>query len=315
MYPLLLKPVLKQILWGGNRLRTDFGFEGGAGNIAEGWMLTCREDGVNEIINGEYAGRLLVEVIADNKGVLGTNYMGGGFPLLIKLIDAKSDLSVQVHPDDDYAERFENSRGKTEAWYILDCDSDAELIYGFNKKLTKDQFRKAITDNTFLEYVNRVKVKKGDFFYIPSGTLHAIGKGILLAEVQQNCNTTYRVYDYNRLENGKSRPLHVDKAVDVTVTDLLRNKTEIIRSTVGDTVIERLCECKYFNILTADIDGVYNVGVSDKSFVSIIVLEGSGAVASDGVSVDINKGGSVFIAAKSRNVTLSGKLKALISEQ
>lgn len=314
MYPLLLKPVLKQILWGGSRLRSDFGFEGALGNIAEGWMLTCREDGVNEIINGEYAGKTLSEVIAKNEGLLGSDYKGGAFPLLIKLIDAESDLSVQVHPGDDYAERFENSTGKTEAWYILDCDSGAELIYGFNKKLTKDQFRKSIADNTFLEHVNRVKVKKGDFFYIPFGTLHAIGKGILLAEVQQNCNTTYRVYDYNRLENGKSRPLHIDRAVDVAVTEPLHIKTETIRSTLGNTGIENLCECEYFKIKTADIDDVYNVGVSDKSFVSIIVLEGSGAVSADGVSVDVKKGASVFIAAKSRNVTLSGKLKALISE-
>lgn len=316
MYPLLLKPVLKQILWGGNRLKTDFGFESDADNIAESWMLTCRDDGVNEILNGAHRGKTLEELIMrGNTHLLGTDYKGGDFPLLIKLIDAKNDLSVQVHPDDDYACEFENSKGKTEAWYILDCDEGAELIYGFNTELNKEQFKKSISDNTLLDYVNRVKVKKGDFFYIPAGTLHAIGAGILLAEVQQNCNTTYRVYDYNRLENGKSRELHIDKAVDVTVTKPLQSKSDVTYEKKGGTEPVNLCECEFFKIATAKINGVYSVGVSDKSFVSIIALNGNGVVSSDGVRVPIKKGDSVFIAAGSKDVTLTGEIFALISAQ
>ena len=214
-----LKPVFKEIVWGGNRLKNDYGFESELNNIAEAWMLCARADGDNVIENGEHSGKSFKEFIKDNKELLGTKGSKyEEFPLLIKFIDAKADLSVQVHPDDEYAKIHENSYGKTEAWYILDCDEGAELIYGFNKQLTADEFRKSIADNTFLEYVNKVKVKKGDVFFISAGTLHAIGSGILLAEVQQNCNTTYRVYDYNRLVDGKPRELHVEKALDVTDT-------------------------------------------------------------------------------------------------
>jgi len=314
MYPLLLKPVYKQIIWGGTRLKTDFGFESDAENIAEGWMLTCREDAVNEVLNGEHKGKTLDEVVMCGKDdLLGTLYTGGEFPLLIKLIDAKYDLSVQVHPDDDYAKKNENSKGKTEAWLILDCEKDARLIYGFNKEITRDEFKHSIYDNTLLKYVDTINVKKGDFFFIPAGTLHAIGGGILLAEVQQSCNTTYRVYDYNRLENGKSRPLHIDKAIDVTNTKPYKFKANITYQKIDDAIVSNLCECEWFKIKTASIDGKFNLDVSEKSFVSVIVLEGSAVISSDGVNANIKKGDSVFIAAGSKDVFITGHLSVLIS--
>ncbi|HZJ75217.1 MAG TPA: type I phosphomannose isomerase catalytic subunit [Clostridia bacterium] len=316
MYPLLLKPVHKQIIWGGKRLITDFGFYSEHTNIAESWMLTCREDGVNKITNGKYKGMTVEELIFNgNTHFLGRKYKGDGFPLLIKLIDAKKDLSVQVHPDDDYAKRNENSKGKTEAWYILDCDEGAELMYGFNKKISKEEFKQSVTDNTLLQYVHRVKVKKGDFFYIPAGTLHAIGGGILLAEVQQNCNTTYRIYDYNRLENGKKRPLHIDKAVDVTTTKPAKGNEAINTVKQGNTVIKNLCDSEYFNIKAVDIDGIFNIEPNIDSFMSIIMLDGNGTVSSDGVTETINKGNSILILAESQNISLKGKLSVLISTQ
>ncbi len=314
MYPLLLKPVYKQIIWGGTRLKTDYGFEGDVDNIAESWMLTCREDSVNEILNGKHKGRTLEEVVMHGNGkLLGTLFNNGEFPLLIKLIDAKDDLSVQVHPNDDYARKNDNTKGKTEAWLILDCDKDARLIYGFKRKITKDEFRRAIFDNTLLDIVETVKVKKGDFFFIPAGTLHAIGGGILLAEVQQNCNTTYRVYDYNRLEHGKGRELHIDKAVDVTDTKPYKHKAHITRQKIDDAIVANLCQCEYFSIKTALTNGKFNFGVSEKSFVSLIVLEGSAIVSSDGVNVNIKKGDSVFIAAGSKDAFIEGHLSVLIS--
>ncbi|HZK21261.1 MAG TPA: type I phosphomannose isomerase catalytic subunit [Oscillospiraceae bacterium] len=316
MYPLLLKPVHKQIIWGGTRLKTNFGFESEHTNIAESWLLTCREDGNNEILNGKYKGMTVEELIfSGNTHLLGSKFNDDEFPLLIKLIDAKKDLSVQVHPDDDYAKEKESSKGKTEAWYILDCDKGAELIYGFNKEISKEEFRKSITDNTLLQYVHRVKVKKGDFFYIPAGTLHAIGGGILLAEVQQNCNTTYRIYDYNRLDNGKKRPLHIDKAVDVTITKPSKINKEIETSWQGDTKIKNLCESKYFSIKAVHIDGVFDIEPNKDSFMSIIVLDGSGTVSSDGAVETIKKGSSILILAESQNVSLKGKLSVLISTQ
>ena len=213
-YPLLLKPVVKDYLWGGTRLKTEFGFETDKEISAEGWMLSCHKDGTNTVKNGAYAGKPLDEVLR----LWGYEEK---FPILIKLIDAKDRLSVQVHPDNKYALENEGEYGKTEMWYVVDCEEGAQLIYGFNKKISRSEFEERIKNNTLDEVMNYVPVKKGDVFFIKAGTLHAIGKGILIAEIQQNSNTTYRVSDYGRLgADGKPRELHVKNAVDVTVTDV-----------------------------------------------------------------------------------------------
>ena len=219
MYPLLLKAPIKDYIWGGTRLKTEFGFETEKEIAAEGWMLSCHKDGTNTVLNGEFAGKILTEVLDIwGKEALGKNAERFTyFPLLIKLIDAKDKLSVQVHPDDSYALKNEGEYGKTEMWYVVDCDEGASLIYGFNKEISKEEFESRIKDNTLSEVCNYVPVKKGDVFFIGAGTLHAIGEGILIAEVQQNSNTTYRVSDYGRLgADGNPRPLHIEKAVDVT---------------------------------------------------------------------------------------------------
>ncbi len=310
--PIKLTPVFKEIVWGGNRLKTDYGFKSDLDNIAEAWMLCAREDGDNIIANGEFAGKSFTEYVKENKTVLGTRGTKyEEFPLLIKFIDAKADLSVQVHPDDEYARVHENSYGKTEAWYILDCDEGAELIYGFNKELSSDEFRKSIEDNTFLDYVNKVKVKKGDVFFINAGTLHAIGSGILLAEVQQNCNTTYRVYDYNRMVNGKPRELHVEKAIDVTDTvPPTRNGDPDSAPVVnGDATEQALCQCEFFKMDTISVDGSYSFDVNEESFVSILVLEGNAIINGENAVA----GDSFFIEANSGKVEINGNIKILVS--
>lgn len=310
--PLLLKPVFKEIVWGGNNLRDKYGFETELNNIAEAWMLCAREDGDNIIVNGDNAGMSFTEYVKANKDKLGTKGAKyGEFPLLIKFIDAKADLSVQVHPDDEYARIHENSYGKTEAWYILDCEEGAELIYGFNKNLTREEFKSSIEDNTFLDYVNKVKVKKGDVFFINAGTLHAIGSGILLAEVQQNCNTTYRVYDYNRMVNGKPRELHVEKAIDVTDTvPPTRNGDPDAAPVVkGDATEQALCQCEFFKMDTLDVDGNYTIDVTDESFVSLLVLEGKGVIG----GVEAAAGDSIFVEADFGKLEISGKVKVLVS--
>lgn len=314
--PIKLKPVFKEIVWGGNRLKTDYGFESELNNIAEAWMLCAREDGDNIIENGEYKGTSFKEFIKNNTALLGTkgaNYEE--FPLLIKFIDAKADLSVQVHPDDEYAKIHENSYGKTEAWYILDCDEGAELIYGFNKEISADEFKKSIEDNTFLQYVNKVKVKKGDVFFISAGTLHAIGSGILLAEVQQNCNTTYRVYDYNRKVNGNPRELHVEKALDVTNTVPPTRNGDADSAPVikGDATLQDLCSCEFFKMETIDVNGNYSFEVNEESFVSLLVLNGSGVVTAGGTSLDVKAGDSIFIPADCGETVLNGEFKVLVS--
>lgn len=311
-----LEPVFKEIVWGGNRLKNDYGFKSDLNNIAEAWMLCTRNDGDNIIVNGENAGQSFTEFIKANKSLLGLKGQSyEEFPLLIKFIDAKADLSVQVHPDDEYAKIHENSYGKTEAWYILDCDEGAELIYGFNKELTPDEFRKSIEDNTFLDYVNKVKVKKGDVFFISAGTLHAIGSGILLAEVQQNCNTTYRVYDYNRLVDGKPRELHVEKALDVTNTvPPVRNGDPDSAPVLKGTATEQaLCSCEFFKMDSVDVKDTYTLSVDNESFVSILVLNGEGTLNKDNETITCKAGDSIFVPASSGEITLKGEFKVLLS--
>ena len=316
MYPLKLNPVFKEIVWGGNRLKSDYNYESSLNNIAEAWVLTARNDGDNIIYNGEYSGKSFTEFVKENPEVLGEKGKKySEFPLLIKFIDAKSDLSVQVHPDDEYARIHENSYGKTEAWYVLDCEEGAELIYGFNKKINKETFKNSIADNSFLNYVNKVKVKKGDVFFISAGTLHAIGGGILLAEVQQNCNTTYRVYDYGRLVNGKPRDLHIEKALDVTVTDVPSRSAEPDEAPkkCGDAVITKLCSCEFFTMKSFELNGTHSEEVLDDSFLSVLILEGNGTVSCLDTELEVKKGESVFIPASSGKVSFKGEFRALLS--
>ncbi len=315
-YPIKLQPVFKEIVWGGNRLKNDYGFKSDLNNIAEAWMLCARDDGDNVVVNGEFEGKSFTELVKEHKELLGTKgEKYEEFPLLIKFIDAKSDLSVQVHPDDEYAKKYENSYGKTEAWYILDCDEGAQLIYGFNKELTRDEFKKSIEDNTFLDYVNKVNVKKGDVFFINAGTLHAIGGGILLAEVQQNCNTTYRVYDYGRLVNGKPRELHVEKALDVTdtVPPTRSGDPDGEKVVLDGAVSQDLCSCKFFKMSTLNINGVYSFDVDNESFVSLLVTKGEGTVECNDTVVEITSGDSIFIPANSGKTVLKGSFEVLVS--
>ncbi|MBQ2487675.1 MAG: class I mannose-6-phosphate isomerase, partial [Ruminococcus sp.] len=222
MEPLKLKAAFQDYIWGGTRLRDEFGKESDLERLAESWELSCHPAGPAVIMNSVNKGLTLKEYLEQDWAVR----VGEGaarfstFPVLIKLIDACQDLSVQVHPDDRYAREHEGGEnGKTECWYIVDCEEGAALAYGFNRELTKEEFRASIQNGTLLDVVQLMPVNKGDVFFIEPGTLHAIGAGILIAEIQQNSNITYRVYDYDRVGlDGKPRELHIDKAVDVTKT-------------------------------------------------------------------------------------------------
>lgn len=321
---LFLKPALKETIWGGNRIRNDFEMETDLNNIAEAWVLSCHEDGESTVIGGEFDGKTLSEVLEKDigMGALGTNCKGcesiEDFPILIKLIDADDKLSVQVHPDDEYAAANEKDvRGKTEAWYIIDCDDDAELIYGFNDDISKEEFREAIESGTLLDKVNRAKVKPGDVAFISSGTLHAIGKGILLAEVQQSCNTTYRVFDYNRKGlDGKPRELHIDKAVDVTKCTVPEGTLdpEGIPVKHDGYVSVLLSECPYFTMTSIDVDSLYADTADETSFISLIALDGKGTIKCGNEEREIKKGDSIFIPANSGSFYVSGKVKLLHSK-
>ena len=310
---LKLNPVFKDYLWGGTKLRDEYGFESNLDKLAEGWMLSCHKDGQNTITNGIFANQTLSEVVKNNPDFLGENGKKFEyFPILIKLIDAKQDLSVQVHPDNEYAMRVEKEYGKTECWYILDCEEDAELIYGFNRELTSEEFRKAVEENTFLDAVNKVKVKKGDLFFIEAGTLHAIGKGILLAEIQQNSNTTYRVYDYGRVgADGKPRELHTKKAIDVTTCTPPTRDT----NPEGEILVEKgyskqlLTKCDLFNVEKVTVTEAYTDIADNTSFVSVLITDGSGKID----SIEIKKGDSLFIPANYGEFQISGNIEAIIT--
>ncbi|MBQ6931568.1 MAG: class I mannose-6-phosphate isomerase [Clostridia bacterium] len=215
-----LTPFAVRTIWGGRKLIENYNVKTDLENCAEAWMLSCFKDFECKACGGEYDGLTMTEIIEKaGKGILGKNAENfDDFPILIKFIDAADDLSVQVHPDDEYAKQYNGGFGKTECWYIMDCEPGARIIYGFKNKITTEEFAKSIEENRIEDVVNYVEVKKGDFFFIEAGTLHAICKGILLAEVQQNSNVTFRAYDYNRFDakcNGP-RPLHVKETLDVT---------------------------------------------------------------------------------------------------
>lgn len=309
MYPLLLTPAMKDYLWGGTRLKSEFGYACKSATAAEAWVLSCHKDGPSVVSNGEHKGKTLPEVLKLWGGpALGEKAAAFPyFPLLIKLIDARDRLSVQVHPDDEYAMRVEGEFGKTEMWYVVDCEPGAQLIYGLRESVTKTAFRQYIRDNRLTDICNLVPVHKGDVFFIQSGTLHAIGAGILIAEVQQNSNTTYRVSDYGRLgKDGKPRPLHIDKAVDVTA---LTPPTEAYGN-VGETVgiqggtSRRLADCPLFSARLLEVTGSVPVGYAD-SFSSLICLEGRCTLTWDGGEpLTVEKGSSLFLpAGTSANLT------------
>lgn len=307
---LKLNPSYKNYLWGGNKLKNDFNkkFEGEV--LAESWELSCHVDGQSVIAEGPFAGKSLKEYIEwEGKRVLGTNCMQfQNFPILIKFIDAKDNLSIQVHPSDDYALSHEGQYGKTEMWYVVDCAEDAFLYYGFKKEIDKEEFAKRIKEDTLLEVLNEVPVKKGDVFFIEAGTIHAIGKDIVIAEIQQNSNVTYRVYDYGRVDkDGKQRDLHIEKALAVT------NRNPKVR---GDSFDPHLGACKYFVVDKLSLDGKYmskmEGHVNEDSFLHMLIIEGSGKI-SNSEEVEFAKGDSILLTASTGDFVMTGNCEALLT--
>jgi mannose-6-phosphate isomerase len=311
--PIKVQPIFKEIIWGGNRLKTDYNKVSDLNNIAESWELTVRDDGMNAIVGGEFDGLTMQEYIDKNGFSVVTNKELDRFPLLIKFIDAEDNLSIQVHPDDEYGMKTANSLGKTEMWYVIDAKPGAKLVYGLKKGCTVDTLRKAIENGSVEEQLNFVDVKKGDVFFIPSGLVHAIGAGILLAEIQQNSNITYRVYDYNRLgKDGKPRELHVKDALNVIVN---RTDDEIdkIRFSTNAKNDNTLASCEYFNVEKHFIDGDLEFSTNAESFNSILCLDGNGKIEYNGESFSLVKGDSYFIPAGLGKYTVSGKVEIIVS--
>ncbi len=308
---LKLKPSCKDYIWGGSRLKKEYGIGYDGEVLAEAWELSCHPDGPYYIVNSRYAGKTLQQYIdEEGKEVLGTHCRRfRNFPILTKFIDAKDNLSIQVHPDNRYALKNEGQYGKTEMWYVMDAGKDAFLYYGFKKEISREEFARRIQEDTLLEVLNAVPVQKGDVLFIESGTIHAIGKNILIAEIQQNSNITYRVYDYGRVgKDGKKRDLHIEKALAVT------NRIPIIKDNSG---YPHVADCDYFTVDKLNLDGKVmqklTGKVSEESFASILILDGEGTISNQGEILNYKKGDSFFLPAGSGKYTIKGTCDALIT--
>lgn len=306
---LFLNPVFTHNIWGGTKLREEYGYDVEGDDIGECWGVAAHENGNCTVKNGEFAGQTLADLWDSHRELFG-GIDGVRFPLLIKIIDAKDDLSIQVHPDDAYAAEHENgSFGKMECWYILDCKEDSTLVIGHNAR-TKEELCDMIEGKKWKEFIREIPVKKGDFIQIDPGTVHAIKGGITLLETQQNSDITYRVYDYDRLSNGKPRDLHVKQSIDV-ITVPAKPVEDSVISVKADKANE-LCElisCKYYTVYKLDVEGKAELNVGDKPFLIMSVTSGSGTV--DGNA--IKKGDHFILPNGYSNPVLEGDMEIVAS--
>ena len=308
MYPIKFKSIYFNKVWGGRDFES-FRYNLPQGNIGESWDVACHENGISIIENGYLKGKSLKEVIEIySADLVGKNIELEKFQLLIKLIDTNEKLSVQVHPDDNYALNNENSLGKTEAWYVIDADNDSDIIVG-TKNCEKCIFEKAIKEGKTAQYLNNVKVKKGDFFLINSGLVHGIGKGVIIAEIQQNSDITYRLYDY-----GRNRELHVNKALDVINFDLKAENSLGKKEVLDGYEKELLCINKYFTIEKYIIKNKILDKSNINKFFIYTCVDGEGTIVwNKNDKFCINKGDSIFIPATLGEFSIEGKLTVLKS--
>ncbi len=310
MKPIFFKPIYKNVIWGGDKIAKIFKRDVVGDDIGESWEISAHQNGVSIIQNDEYNGINLCELFNDKtrrEEIFGTNCVDmDRFPILVKFLDANKPLSIQVHPNDEYAKKNEHDSGKTECWYIMDCKEEAKIVYGFKDIATPENLIEAV-DN-IEETINYLNVKKGDFILIPSGTVHAIMDGIVLCEVQQSSDVTYRVYDWNRKDkNGNLRELHKEKALDVI--DLKHAKTVHNYNDISENV--DICREKVFNIDMVVVNGKQEDISKRESFYAYIVVEGSGELRSNDISVSIAKGDSFLIPATLGEYKFTGSLKMM----
>lgn len=310
MEPIRFQPLYFHKVWGGRAL-TKFRNDVPEGVIGESWDIACHSKGMSVAVGGTYHGKRLDEIIADMGTVLlGTKIKPNEFPLLIKLIDAKEKLSVQVHPGDDYAQTVENAWGKTEAWYVIAAEPGAHIIVGLQGIYTREKFREEIEQCCLEPYLKSISVKPGDAFFIPSGLVHSIGAGVVIAEIQQNSDITYRVYDYHR-----GRELHIEKALDVVQLTAIGEKiTSAIVQHEGFTK-SVLCASPYFCIELYDIIQTYHDNSNPERFFIITCVEGQGELCYgiDEDSLELVQGDSVLVPASLGSYSLEGQMKILKS--
>lgn len=318
-YPLQLSSVTKSPIWGGTRLLREWGKESPSPTVGESWELTVRANEKSTILNGAFAGKTLEEVVRRTGGsFIAPDWSEETFPLLIKLIDAADRLSVQVHPDDDYAARVEHDRGKTEMWYIVEADPDAEIVCGLREGVGREEFAAAVRNGEIDRVLCRRKVKAGEVYFIPAGLLHAIGSGILIAEIQQNCDLTYRVWDYDRRgADGKLRKLHVEKALDV-VRPFTEEEINAIRfSRRSDTLAngEVLADCAFFRVERLELKGGTVTLPEYPGMRHLLCVGGSAALSCNGADYTVAKGDNreSWLLPPHLGATVSGNATLIVS--
>lgn len=311
MNPIFLKPIYKNVIWGGNNISRIFNRDIDGEDIGESWEVSAHQNGISLINEESISEKNLLELFNNNvlrEDIFGTKCVGlKKFPILVKFIDASKNLSVQVHPDDEYARINESDSGKNEVWYILDCKEDSKIIYGFKENVTAENLKKSVEEN-IKECVKYVKVNKGDFISIPAGTIHAIMNGIILCEVQQSSDITYRVYDWDRIDkNGKPRELHKNKAIDVINLD---NKEEI-KNYLNIEKNTNIYKSDKFNIDLINVNMELDEKSDKESFYAYICLDGSGSIEKEEYYKDIKKGDAFIIPAILGEYTLKGNMKLM----
>ncbi len=300
-------PVFKETIWGGDRLHRVVGYDIPSDHTGECWAISAHPNGDGVIDEGEYAGHTLSWLWDEHRELFG-NLEGDRFPLLIKIIDARDDLSIQVHPDDAYAGLHENgSLGKTECWYILDCDEDAKIVVGHHAK-DHEEVKRMIEEKKWDDFIRVIPVHKGDFFQIIPGTVHAIKTGTLILETQQSSDVTYRVYDYDRLQNGRPRDLHIQQSIDVIKAPYVPDTSQKHTEKVDDATLTTLVSCPFYTVVKVDLLGRAHIK-NDHPFVNFSVLAGEGDL--DGRPV--KKGDHLILPASYGSMSLSGNMELILS--
>ncbi|MHB1483251.1 MAG: type I phosphomannose isomerase catalytic subunit [Saccharofermentanales bacterium] len=319
LYPIKMQPAFKDYIWGGDCLIKDFGKQCNYKTAAESWELSAHPNGQSTAVNGPLAGKPLSEIIEKfGKRSLGSDTAGKDrFPILIKFIDSRQNLSVQVHPDDEYALRNEGDYGKTEMWYVVQAIEGSGIFCGFKDDITKERFRESIADDSLTDLLNWIPVKKGDTFFITPGTVHAICEGVVIAEIQQNSDVTYRIYDYNRKgPDNKGRVLHIDKALDVSRLSKDEFDGKPLRQPVDipGAKMTVLAECVYFNVKEYEISDEFEMTAGQESFQGLVFVEGNGVILYGETQIEFKRGDTFFIPADMGKYTIKGRSTALIAE-
>jgi len=317
LYPILFEPIYKEMVWGGNRL-AGYGRELPFKYTGESWDISCREREMGIVRNGTYKGRTFIELIeTDRVKILGHKHAAGDFPLLVKLIDANDFLSVQVHPGDEYARAADGASGKNEMWYVLEAPEDGYLIIGLKDGVTKKIFERALAAGRGVEEcLNRLYVKRGDVIDIPAGLVHAVGSGIMLAEIQQNSDLTYRVYDYGRAGiDGKPRELHIKKALDVIDFEqkIPREKAAGRKRNTGSETVTEYISNQYFHVLKYDIKNTFRERTDAARFRVLTCVGGGAEIVSRGGTTAMRTGDSVFLPAALGEYEIKGPCSLLMS--